>query len=440
MSKKKETFLCSNCEHRVSKWTGKCLSCNQWNSYISEAEFNKSKVKKLEDTKITKLANISLTKYQRIKTNINEFDKVMGGGIVPGSLTLLCGAPGVGKSTLIMKVLDKLIDEKKILYISGEESGQQILRRTKRLGHSLEDLYVSSEKCWNKVKDQIEIIKPDIIVIDSIQTISNTELSSQAGSVTQIKEVTSQVMNHVKNKNITCLIIGHVTKDGGIAGPKVLEHMVDTVIFFELADDENKRIIRVIKNRFGDTREIGLFKMTEKGLSEDIQNDESVMKIDTIGQSRTLIYAGNRAIVSKIETLVNDNKNTNIKRITKGLDNNRVAMLLAVLEKNLKISFEFKDIFIKQCKYYKSDNSDIDLSIIASLYSSYTSRHIRGDIAFLGEVSLTGEINKVSGLKYRLSELKNRGFKKVVTNAGGVEYEGISIVDICNIKEVPSAM
>jgi DNA repair protein RadA/Sms len=440
MSKKNETYLCSNCEHRVVKWTGKCLSCGQWNSYISEVEFNKTKIRKFEDTKIVKLSNISLTKYQRIKTNITEFDKVMGGGIVPGSLTLLCGAPGVGKSTLVMKVLDKLIASRKILYISGEESSQQILRRTKRLRHNLDELYISSEKCWIKVKDQIDIIKPDLIVIDSIQTISNTELSSQAGSVTQIKEVTSQVMSHVKEKSITCIIIGHVTKDGGIAGPKVLEHMVDTVIFFELANDENKRLIRVIKNRFGDTREVGLFKMTETELKEDLDDDDPLMKTSKVGESKCLIQYGKRAVVSKVETLINDNKNSHIKRITKGLDSNRVIMLLAVLEKNLKISFEFKDIFIKQSKYFKSDHSDMDLSIVSSLYSSYANKKIKCDKAFLGEVALTGEVNPVNNLKYRINELKNRGFKQVVTNSNGLLVEGISIIDIKDIKDMPSVI
>lgn len=441
-SKFSETYICSNCEQIESKWVGKCKSCGEWNSFITKTENSLSKKKKIDKTKIQKLSSISLEKYSRIKTEVREFDKVIGGGIVPGSLTLFCGAPGVGKSTLVLKLLNNLIKNKSILYSSGEESSQQILRRTLRLRYNLSDMYISNDRCWQNLKDQIDVLKPEVLVIDSIQTLYSSEINSSHGSISQVKEVTSLIMSHVKEKNITCLVIGHVTKDGGIAGPKVLEHMVDTVLYFDKTDDGNNRYIRNVKNRFGSTDEVGFFKMSSYGLDEDSTIDQIVETKSTIGQACSFVKCGKRRLLTKIESLVIDNKNTSIKRTSKGLDNNRIVMLIAVVEKYLKIKYEFKDIYVKNDKYLKVDNSEIDLSIVASIFSSSVNKTIDSNIAFLGEISLTGEVKPITEIVQVLDSLEARGFKKVVLNKDKVDIKSnaIEVIDIDRIERLPSVI
>jgi len=438
MSKNNYSFICSNCEQQAQKWVGKCNQCNMWNSFISKDDYY-SKVKKKIDLPV-KLSNVTIKKNIKTETKIKEFDRVVDGGLTSGSLTLLCGSPGVGKSTLILEIINSIIKEERILYISGEESKEQILQRANRLNLNLDDLYVSSEKIWEKCLEQIEELRPSFLVIDSIQTIRSSEINGSIGSVSQTKEVTNEIMNHVKGNNLTCLVIGHITKDGSIAGPKVLEHMVDTVLYFEKNDDENTRQLRAIKNRFGTTEEVGLFTMTKHGI-KDCKDDGPTPNECYIGQSSGLVRQGNRTSLAITETLINDNKNSSPKRIANGIDSNRLHILMALMTKELKVSFDYKDIFLKLNSLSKKYTSDLDLSLIASMYSSYKGVRLPENTLFVGEVSLNGKIKMTRQLEQKLRHLKGLKYKRVITfkpNESIAKIKDIEIMHIKELKELPS--
>ena len=431
MAKIKTTFTCQECGYQSAKWMGKCPECNQWNSFSEETTFKESKAAPKSiagrDTKPKTIGEIETENVERYQTKIGEFDRVMGGGVTLGSLTLIGGEPGIGKSTLLMEVCGKLLTEYKnerILYVSGEESESQIAQRSKRLGVNNDNFYIYNETNWQKILEQVKKLNPKFLVIDSIQTTHSSNVESAAGTLTQIREVTYEMMNYAKSYDLTCFIIGHVTKDGQIAGPKVLEHMVDTVIYFEGDQLGQYRMLRVMKNRFGNTNEVGIFEMQEKGLLE-IKNPSQYFLEQSLpgsyGRSITCILEGSRSLFVEIQALVVENKFAVGRRTTQGLDTNRVALLVAVIDKYLGIPLSYNDIYVNVVGGMKLTTRENDLSVIASLLSSYYATPIDNDTLFLGEVGLTGEVRSVPMMEMRLKEVAQMNYKRVITSKRAAE-------------------
>lgn len=426
MAKIKTTFTCQECGFQTAKWMGKCPECNQWNSFSEETQFKESKAapKSISgrETKPKTIGEIEHENVERYQTKIGEFDRVMGGGVTLGSLTLIGGEPGIGKSTLLMEVCGKLLTEygkERILYVSGEESESQIAGRSKRLGVNNDNFYIYNETNWQKILEQVKKLNPKFLVIDSIQTTHSSNVDSAAGTLTQIREVTYEMMNYAKSYDLTCFIIGHVTKDGQIAGPKVLEHMVDTVIYFEGDQLGQYRMLRVMKNRFGNTNEVGIFEMQEKGLLE-IKNPSQYFLEQSLpgsyGRSITCLLEGSRSLFVEIQALVVENKFAVGRRTTQGLDTNRVALLVAVIDKYLGIPLSYNDIYVNVVGGMKLTTRENDLSVIASLLSSYYATPIDNDTLFLGEVGLTGEVRSVPMMEMRLKEVAQMNYKRVITS------------------------
>jgi DNA repair protein RadA/Sms len=431
MAKIKTTFTCQECGYQSAKWLGKCPECNQWNSFNEEATFKESKAAPKSiagrESKPKTISEIDHENVERYQTKIGEFDRVMGGGVTLGSLTLIGGEPGIGKSTLLMEVCGKLLTEygkERILYVSGEESESQIAQRSKRLGVNNENFYIYNETNWQKILEQVKKLNPKFLVIDSIQTTHSSNVDSAAGTLTQIREVTYEMMNYAKSYDLTCFIIGHVTKDGQIAGPKVLEHMVDTVIYFEGDQLGQYRMLRVMKNRFGNTNEVGIFEMQEKGLLE-IKNPSQYFLEQSLpgsfGRSITCILEGSRSLFVEIQALVVENKFAVGRRTTQGLDTNRVALLVAVIDKYLGIPLSYNDIYVNVVGGMKLTTRENDLSVIASLLSSYYAIPIANDTLFLGEVGLTGEVRSVPMMEMRLKEVAQMNYKRVITSKRAAE-------------------
>lgn len=447
MAKIKTVFTCQSCGHQAAKWLGKCPDCDTWNSFEEGEVAPKMSAKAISRGASSGLSSpktiskIELKQYARLETGWKEFDRVVGGGITRGSLTLIGGEPGIGKSTLLMEVCGALLSQKqaeKILYVSGEESEAQIAERCKRLGVSSEDFYIFHETRWERVLESIKEIKPDFLVIDSIQTTVSGQLDSPAGTMSQIREVTYELMNQTKSLGLTCFIIGHVTKEGSIAGPKILEHMVDTVIYFEGDQYGQYRLLRSMKNRFGNTNEIGIFEMRESGLHE-VSNpsqyflDQSLP--DSYGRSLTCIMEGTRALFVEMQALVVENKFGTGRRVTQGLDSNRVALLVAVIDKYVGIPLSYNDIYVNVVGGLKLTGRESDLSIVASLLSSFYGKTIPQNTLFLGEVGLTGEVRSVPMMESRLREASQMNYKSVVTSERAAkEYAGKFKIEIKSIK------
>jgi DNA repair protein RadA/Sms len=426
MAKIKTVFTCQECGYQSAKWLGKCPDCNQWNSFSEEESIKPSKAapKSISgrDSRPKTISEIEHENVLRYNTRIGEFDRVMGGGVTVGSLTLIGGEPGIGKSTLLMEVCGKLLSEysnERILYVSGEESESQIAQRSKRLGVNNKGFYIFNESNWQKVLEQVKELKPKFLILDSIQTIHSNQVDSAAGTLTQIREVTYELMNFAKAYDLTCFIIGHVTKEGQIAGPKILEHMVDTVIYFEGDLLGQYRMLRVMKNRFGNTNEVGIFEMQEKGLIE-IKNPSQYFLEQSLpgsyGRSITCILEGSRSLFVEIQALVVENKFAVGRRTTQGLDSNRVALLVAVIDKYLGIPLSYNDIYVNVVGGIKLTTRENDLSVIASLLSSYYATPIVNDTLFLGEVGLTGEVRSVPMMDMRLKEIAQMNYKRVITS------------------------
>lgn len=447
MAKKiNSVFTCIECGHQATQWMGKCPDCSQWNTLIEETKLTgKNKTNERSDGAEApqKISDIELIQHERIQTGVAEFDRVMGGGIVPGSLILIGGEPGIGKSTLLTGVMGRLAEMHKVLYVSGEESVAQIAGRAKRLDLNNDNLLLFNETNWLRIKDQLKKLKPKFVVLDSIQTTVSPEVQSAPGSVSQIREVTYELMNYVKANGLTCFVVGHITKDGTIAGPKILEHMVDTVVYFEGDQYGHYRMLRSIKNRFGDAREVGIFEMNERGL-EEVKNpsqyflDEQVEQ--SLGRSLTCIIEGSRTLFVEIQALVVENKFGSGRRTTQGIDANRLAMLVAVIDKYLGLPISYNDIYVNVIGGIKLQSRETDLSIVASLLSSYTSKAIDGAIIFLGEVGLTGEVRSVPMVELRLREMAQLNYRKIVTSEKTAQkYKGkfdIELVGIPTVKEL----
>jgi DNA repair protein RadA/Sms len=431
MAKIKLVYTCQECGYQTPKWLGKCPDCQNWNSFSEEESIKPGKGAPKSvigrESRPKTIGEIEHENVDRYHTHIGEFDRVMGGGVTVGSLTLIGGEPGIGKSTLLMEVCGKLLktySAERILYVSGEESESQVAQRSKRLGVDNTNFYIYNETSWQKVLEQVKELKPKFLILDSIQTTHSNQVDSAAGTLTQIREVTYELMNYAKSYNLTCFIIGHVTKEGQIAGPKILEHMVDTVIYFEGDQLGQYRMLRVMKNRFGNTNEVGIFEMQETGLRE-IKNPSQYFLEQSLpgsyGRSLTCILEGSRSLFVEIQALVVENKFAVGRRTTQGLDSNRVALLVAVIDKYLGIPLSYNDIYVNVVGGMKLSTRENDLSVIASLLSSYYATAIPNDTIFLGEVGLTGEVRSVPLMEMRLKEIAQMNYKRVITSRRAAE-------------------
>jgi len=439
MAKKKILFECQHCGLTTPKWMGKCTNCGAWDSFIELNEHQQEVVKQTKSTssKSTKALSINEIVEEevfRFSSLDNELDTVLGGGIVPGSLTLIGGSPGVGKSTLLLKVGSNIASTKKdVLYVTGEESTSQIKLRANRLKSNHDSLYLLSEIRLEQILVELEHREYDFLIIDSIQTIYSENITSAPGSVTQVRQITFELMRIAKEKDIAIFIIGHITKEGSIAGPRVLEHMVDTVLYFEGDSSQELRILRGFKNRFGPTSEIGVFEMKSEGLvsATDIASRFFNRNSKQAGSALTVIMEGSRPIILEVQALVSESHTPNSKRQATGFDNNRLNMLLALLERKLEIPLSGYDVYINITGGIKITETAADLAVLAAIISSFRDRAISKETVFIGEVSLVGDVREVYALDVRLKEAKMQNISKALVSKKPLEKSTIKtyIVD-----------
>jgi len=417
MSKTKIKYTCSNCGYESLRWLGKCLECEKWNTFTEEIiETGNRKPAAYKGTlNIKKIDELESSEKNRIVTGINELDRVLGGGFIPGSVILLGGDPGIGKSTLAMQAASSI--NQKVLYVTGEESNAQIKTRAARLILKSDNFFVLSETDLNIIIAAINSLSPALVIIDSIQTMYRSELDNSPGTITQIRECTSMLMDAAKKNNITILIIGHVTKEGFIAGPKVLEHMVDTVIQFEGESHHSFRILRAQKNRFGSTNEIGIFEMHENGLTE-VKNPSEVFlnerEKEISGSAITASIEGTRPILLEVQALVTPSNFGNPQRVATGFDYRRLSILLAVLEKRCGYRLSANNVFLNMAGGVKIDEPAIDLAVCCSIASSLTDKILNSKTVLVGEVGLGGEIRSVGHIEKRIQEAEKLGFQQII--------------------------
>ena len=444
---KKSIFFCQNCGHEETKWLGQCPMCKEWNTYVEEniSVSKSSTVKLAKEAEVVALKNIETDFEERIHTQIQELDRVLGGGIVPGSLVLVGGDPGIGKSTLLLQVCQKLCESKKqVLYISGEESLKQIKLRANRMGEFKEDLYLLCETNLEVIRNIIETRKPDIVVIDSIQTMYSEDVSSAPGSVSQVRESTNVFMQLAKGLGISIFIVGHVTKEGTVAGPRVLEHMVDTVLYFEGDRHASYRILRGVKNRFGSTNEIGVFEMRQNGLVEVENPSEYMLNGKPEHASGSVVACsieGTRPILIEIQALVCSSNFGMPRRTAAGTDYNRVNLLMAVLEKRLGLHLSNYDAYVNIAGGVKMNEPAIDLGIVMAIVSSYKNHPIDEKTIVFGEVGLSGEVRAVSMPEQRVAEAKKLGFETcILPEVSKDMVKGIEGIKIIGVKNIGDAM
>lgn len=444
---KNTVFFCSECGYQSSKWLGKCPDCNSWNTF-SEEKIITSKSKKLtvvSNVKPIRIDEVTVSNEVRIMTGISEFDRVLGGGVVAGSVNLVGGDPGIGKSTLLLQMCRKIADSVNVLYCSSEESVEQIKLRANRLSDGNKNIYITSKTSVDMIIDDISDIKPQIVVIDSIQTIFSDELDSAPGTVSQIRECTLKITRYAKEKNITVFIVGHVTKDGALAGPKVLEHMVDCVLQFEGERYSNFRIIRSVKNRFGSTNEIGVFEMTDKGLSQVENPSNMFLEGRPKNAAGTVVICsmeGTRPILAEIQALVTSSSLGTPRRMATGIDFNRSSLVLAVLEKKTGLKLSNVDTYINVTGGLKVYEPACDLGIAVALASSYKNKSVSDDTVVFGELGLTGEVRNISFLEKRINEAAKLGFKKCIipNTQNNILVNGMEIIKVKNIIEAFGAI
>ena len=433
MSKTRIKFICSNCGYESLRWLGKCPECESWNTFTEEIiETGSRKPSGYKGTiNIKKINELENAEKDRIVTGISELDRVLGGGFIPGSVVLLGGDPGIGKSTLAMQAASKI--NNKVLYVTGEESTAQIKTRASRLGIKSENFFVLSETDLNIILAAINSLSPSLVVIDSIQTIYRSELDNSPGTIIQIRECSALLMDIAKKNNISILIVGHVTKEGFIAGPKVLEHMVDTVIQFEGEFHHSFRILRAQKNRFGSTNEIGIFEMHEDGLTE-VKNPSEVFlnrrENEISGSAITSSIEGTRPILLEVQALVTPSNFGNPQRVATGFDYRRLSILLAVLEKRNGFRLSANNVFLNMAGGVKIDEPAVDLAVCCSIASSLTDKVINSKTVLVGEVGLGGEVRSVNHIEKRLQEAEKLGFEKILipyNNAIGLNSGSLSI-------------
>jgi DNA repair protein RadA/Sms len=422
MAKKKTLFECQACGFQSAKWMGKCPNCDAWDQFLELSSAQQEVLKDISSSNkssqvATSITNIKEEFHERFSSNDSELDLVLGGGIVPGSLTLIGGSPGVGKSTLLLKIGANLAKSgKKVLYISGEESLGQIKIRANRLDANDDNLYLLSEIRLAYLFDELKNRDYEILIVDSIQTLYSEKVSSAPGSVSQVREITFELMRYSKEHDISTFIIGHITKEGSIAGPRVLEHMVDTVLYFEGDANRELRMLRGIKNRYGSTSEVGIFEMTKAGLmsATDISKKFFTRGKNQTGSAITVVMEGSRPIVLEVQALVAESSGSNPKRSATGYEQNRLTMLLALLERKLDLPLNGYDVFINIAGGIKINETAADLAIIAAIISSFRDRVISNDSIFIGEVSLIGDIRDIYNLDLRLREAETQGFTKAI--------------------------
>ena len=441
---KKSVFFCQNCGHEENKWLGQCPMCKEWNTFVEEpVSFSKSASAKLiKDAEVVALKHVETDQEERIKTKIEDLDRVLGGGIVPGSLLLVGGDPGIGKSTLLLQVCQRLCEDKhQVLYISGEESLKQIKLRANRMGEFTEDLLLLCETNLEIVKNVIQKRKPEVVIIDSIQTMYSEEVASAPGSVSQVRESTNVFMQLAKGLGISIFIVGHVTKEGTVAGPRVLEHMVDTVLYFEGDRHASYRILRGVKNRFGSTNEIGVFEMRQNGLVEVENPSEFMLNGKPENASGSVVACsmeGTRPILIEIQALVCSSNFGMPRRTAAGTDYNRVNLLMAVLEKRVGIHLSNYDAYVNIAGGIKMNEPAVDLGIVMAIVSSYKNQPIDEKTIVFGEVGLSGEVRAVNMPEQRVAEAKKLGFttcimpevsREVVKNIKGIKIIGVKTIN-----------
>lgn len=441
MGKNMSKFVCQECGYETYKWLGRCPGCGQWNTLTEEVQVRSDKSPQHRDISAIPLSDISGSDTYRFSSGIGELDRVLGGGIVPGSLVLLGGDPGIGKSTLLLQVADRIAHTgKKVLYLSGEESLRQIKLRADRLQIDRENIFLLNEPNIDFLDDYIKEVNPDFVIIDSIQTVYSQHISSIPGSVSQLRECTAAIMNLAKKSDKAFFLVGHVTKDGVLAGPRVLEHMVDVVIYFEGDKNFAFRLLRGVKNRFGSTDEIGLLEMTGQGLLEVA--DPSYIFLSGNGNSNGTAVAasfeGTRPLLIEIQALVASSSPGYPKRMASGIDQNRLALIIAVLEKVRGFRLSDFDVYLKVTGGVFLKDPSVDLGIAAAIVSSYKEKLIPPDTVFIGELGLSGQIRSVPFLDARLKEVEKMGFKRAVVPAGvknsGDNYR-LQLLEAINIDE-----
>ncbi|HEL0641137.1 TPA: DNA repair protein RadA [Streptococcus equi subsp. zooepidemicus] len=451
MAKKKVRFICGECGYQSPKYLGRCPNCSAWSSFVEETEVKDVKNARIsltgEKSKPIKLKHINGVRYQRIQTEMNEFNRVLGGGVVPGSLVLIGGDPGIGKSTLLLQVSIQFADKGTVLYVSGEESAEQIKMRSDRLGQTDNDFYLYAETNMQAIRAEIEAIQPDFLIIDSIQTIMSPEISGVQGSVSQVREVTAELLQLAKSNHIATFIVGHVTKEGTLAGPRMLEHMVDTVLYFEGERHHTFRILRAVKNRFGSTNEIGIFDMQSGGLVEVLNPSQVFLeeRLDgATGSAVVVTMEGSRPILAEVQALVTPTVFGNARRTTTGLDFNRVSLIMAVLEKRCGLLLQNQDAYLKSAGGVKLDEPAIDLAVAVAIASSYKEKPTNPQEAFLGEIGLTGDIRRVTRIEQRINEAAKLGFTKLYapkSSLQGIDLpKGIEVVGVTTVGEVLKAV
>lgn len=445
---KKSIFFCQNCGHEESKWLGQCPMCKEWNTFVEEKMTMSKTVeaaKSRGELEVVTLSSVSTTEDERIKTGIGELDRVLGGGIVPGSLVLVGGDPGIGKSTLLLQVCQRLAEnKKKVLYISGEESLKQIKLRANRMGDFSENLYLLCETNLDLIRTVIEREKPETVIIDSIQTMYNEAVGSAPGSVSQVRESTNILMQLAKGMNISIFIVGHVTKEGTVAGPRVLEHMVDTVLYFEGDRHASYRILRGVKNRFGSTNEIGVFEMQRSGLAEVENPSEFMLNGKPEHASGSVVACameGTRPMLMEIQALVCKTNFGMPRRTAAGFDYNRVNLLMAVLEKRIGLPLSGYDAYVNIAGGIKMNEPAADLGIVMAIASSYKNQPIAEDTIVFGEVGLSGEVRAVTMPEQRIAEAKKLGLKTCLLPEVCLKSVGkVEGIELIGIKSVVQAM
>jgi DNA repair protein RadA/Sms len=446
----KTVFTCQTCGYQSPKWMGKCPDCNQWDSLVEEVIARKpAKARgggvRAGKSKPVPIDSVTLEDEFRMASGISEFDRVLGGGLVPGSLVLIGGDPGIGKSTLMLQAMHGFaVSGRKVLYVSGEESIKQIRIRSQRLSAASPDLLVVSEIDIDEILNMVANIKPDVLVVDSIQTMFNAELTSAPGSVSQVRESTVQLMLVAKKTGIPIFLVGHVTKDGAIAGPRMLEHMVDTVLYFEGDGGHVFRILRAVKNRFGSTNEIGVFEMNDNGLDE-VLNPSAVFLSERAasapGSVVTSSMEGTRPILVELQALVSSASFGTPRRTILGLDRNRVSLLLAVMEKKLGMQLMGHDVFMNVAGGVKVNEPAVDMAIVCAVASSFLDRPIADGTVVLGELGLTGEVRAIGQLEPRLAEAKKMGFTRCLLPESNLKrLKGKSGIELIGVRNVSRAM
>jgi DNA repair protein RadA/Sms len=442
--KQKTIYSCQQCGLQSPKWLGKCPDCGQWNSLVEETKVvAKSSARALPPAgKPQLLAEVQVTEEDRLRCGIGELDRVLGGGVVPGSLTLIGGDPGIGKSTLLLQAVDRLAASGTALYVTAEESTRQVKLRGDRLGVSAANLYLLAETALESVLERVRELKPAFLVVDSIQTIFTAALESAPGSVSQVRECAARLMQLAKGEGVPTFIVGHVTKDGAIAGPRMLEHLVDTVLYFEGDPGHPYRILRAVKNRFGSTNEIGVFAMNEAGLQEVANPSELFLAERPIGAAGSAVVPsleGSRPILVELQALVSGSSLGNPRRTTMGIDHNRVSLLVAVLEKKVGLSLLAQDIFLNVAGGVRLVEPAVDLGVLAALASSHRNRPLPARTILFGEVGLAGEVRAVSRPELRIKEAARLGFDRCLLPAGNLKNlerpQGMRLLGVRSAEE-----